>query len=613
MKREKPHRTSIAYGIFAATILTAYGLSSSASTSIFEGDHGGKAYFDAFPDRNHDDHDSIMSGVAIVPPSIIERFIRQIIAKKLNADVSGSRIRFKTKPIHELIKIPSDDVVLQDVLKALGIQNAVNANISPIDVDFSLPANGLDLKLRHTKPGIFDVIAKWKVTGISAASTKLNIRVPKGLFDQDFDLDSKPVQIGLKKGSVPINIELKLQVNLATTGTKLKLVSLKTNLNDPNPANHPAFSFKIGQLTVDDQPLHLEIQANQTLQADEAVIREQLMRLEPELTETLRNRLNDELQEQISKVAETFEKAPSFNIKVDTDSITDKPGTNEAVVDLLHGIDAQFNFSSLGYLESSDLFFAKVASHVCFDGRCLFDSQVSPISEDDMKSLSKTSEIGMLIYESWLQRVINSDPFQKRITTYYNTKQKAPGVDIGKGGVKLHLNPATKSIDAVFNLAIDIKKTALSKKADTKWKKFWDRKKKQFADWVEVNWGTGKLVVIPVEVHLTFKAYEKGIDKKTNKPITEMVFTTTLPFHEDGTVTNTYNSPSNIQNLTKIVKNGFMESIEDTFKDLVPAEVRIPVPDSVPVQGIQMPLRRVQISPNHGLIFTAEVPEVQSK
>lgn len=550
-----------------------------------------------------------MSGIAIVSPNVVERFVRQVIANKLNGESNGARIRFQTQAIHQQIKIPDNDLALKEILLALGIKGTLNANIAPIDVAFSLPMSGLNLKIRHTKPDLFDVVAKWRVTQLTASSKQLNIRVPKGLFDRDFDIDSKPVQIGLMAKSPPIRVELKLQVRLTSSGSKLRLVAFNTNLNAQQEGLHPNFDFKIGPLTVDKSPLVLEIESNgRTLRAEEPEIREQLERLEPQFTAVLRREIEDQIQQYFNDAASEFSKQAPFKINFKTDKLVSQPGMNPAVSQLLKGIEAEFIFDSLEYVHNLDLFTAHIASHICFDGQCLFNTQTSNIGTDDLKPLSRTQEIGMLIYESWLQRVVNDDAFQKRIRAYYDAEAKAPGVDIGQSGVKLHLNPKTKSIDAVFNLSIDIKKTSLSKNSNTMWKKVVDRTKKRIGDLWETLFGTGKRVVIPVEVHLNFDGYEKNA-----KGETEMVFHSTLPFRKDGTIANSYGYPSNIAELTKLVREDFMTAIETTFKDVVPAVIRIPVPAEIPVQGIKLPLKKILVSPNNGLIFTAEVPEVPIK
>lgn len=570
---------------------------------------------EAFDDFQ-DSHDTIVSGLAIVPPSTIERFVRQVIASRLDGDTKGSKIEFQAKAIRQEIVIPEDNAALREIMGALGIKKSFQAHIAPIDASFSLPQSGLDLKLRQSKAGVFDVVAKWKITTLSAKSRQLSIQVPKGLFDRDFSIDSKPVKIAFAPKSKPITVELKLQVRLGDAGTKLRLVALKTNINDADPAAHPAFDFQIGQLTIGGQPLTLEVESNgHVLRAEETAIREQLETLEPQFTATLRREMDEQIQKYFQDLADTFAKTPPFKLKVNTNKLLAKldggADANAAIIDLLKGIDAEFIFSSLEYEQKLDLFTAKIASHICFDQQCLFDLNTSPISQEDLKPLSRSKEVGMLIYESWLQRVINSDAFQKRIRAYYETKAKAPGVDIGASGVKLHLNPKTKSLDAVFNLSIDIKKTAISKDANTGWKKFWARKRKQMGDLVETLFGTGKRVVIPVEVHLIFEGYQKV--QENGETVTKMKFRTELPFQPGGKITNTYQYPSNVSELTKMVGEEFMTEIANTFKEVVPAEIQVPVPAVIPAMGVNLPLRKVLVSPNNGLLFTAEVPEVPLK
>lgn len=592
MKREKLHLSLIILSLLSSPPVFAE-----------------RAAYDDYADA----HDTITGGVAIVPPATIERFVRRMIVEKLNADSNGSRLSFKTKAIQQQVQIPDDNVTLKEVMSALGVRKTLDTRISPIEVGFNLPKSGLTLKVQQPLPGTFNVVARWRITQLTARSPQINFHVPKGLFDRDFDIDSKPVKIALLPKSPAIQVELKLQVNLGEKGSKLKLVAFNTNINSSDPAQQPQLDFQIGPLTVDRQPLVLEIESNgRVLRAEEASIRAQLETLEPQFTATLRREIDERIQTHFDAMAAEFARTPPFKLKLDSNKlIEDKPDMSRAVSDLFRGINAEFIFSSLNYVQKLDLFTATIASHICFDGQCLFSADRSAIGNEDLRPLSKTQEIGMLVYESWLQHVVNSEPFQKRIRAYYEAQIKAPGVDIGSSGVKLHLNPRTKSVDIVFNLSIDIKDTALKKEANTPWKKFKERTKKRFGDAWEAAFGTGKRVIIPVEVHLMFAGYQKV--RRDRETVTEMVFRSELPFRADGTVLNTYNYPSNIHLLTKMVRAEFMNSVVESFKEVIPPELRFEVPDHVPVQGMKLPLRKVLVSPNAGILFSAEVPEETAK
>lgn len=236
MKRDKLHRLIL--------LLSLLG-----SQPVF----ADRAVYDTYADT----HDTIVSGVAMISPSTIERFVRQVIARKLGADMNGSRLRFQTQAVRQEIQIPDQDVGLREVMGALGIRKILHARLATADVGFNLPSSGLTLKVRQPKQGQFDVVARWRVTQLSAKIPQLKLEVPKGLFDRDFDIDARPIQIGLKPKSPAIQVELKLQVRLDEAGSKLRLVAFHTNLNSRDPSTTPQLDFRIGPLTIDGQPLVL--------------------------------------------------------------------------------------------------------------------------------------------------------------------------------------------------------------------------------------------------------------------------------------------------------------------------------------------------------------------
>ena len=84
---------------------------------------------------------------------------------------------------------------------------------------------------------------------------------------------------------------------------------------------------------------------------------------------------------------------------------------------------------------------------------------------------------------------------------------------------------------------------------------------------------------------------------------------TELPFHDDGTVSNTYHYPSNVDEMTKTVKKSFLESVKESFVTSIPEHIEIPLGSGVKVKGFSFYPHRVLVTPNRGLLMTAEMKD----
>lgn len=539
---------------------------------------------------------SYFTGNAVAKPEAIEKIVRMSIADVLNGRFSGANLSFATQKVDESIAIPDPSTNLRDILNVLGIQNQVRINLSPIQADFTLPNSALNITIKKIKPNRFQVCAKWVITKLTAASPKLALQVPKGVFERGFEIVSSPVQIGLAPKSKPITIDLDLITELTDQGTKIRLVDFKTNINEKS-ASGPQFFIKLGKLTVEGRPLEIEIMSNgQRLVADEATIRSEFQTMEASLIQNIRQNLQAVIEKHFQSISESIEKAPPIKVAVDSTELMHKVEDKPELKKLLNGVSVDFFVSYLQYIEKYKLFTAQVSSTVCIDKLCLLDlAKKNLVTIDDLKSVSTTNDdIAVLVYESWLQNLIHSDLFQKRIREILKSSDLA-GINLSKDGVKIHLNPTTNSVVLVANVEIDIKKTSKSGSA------LGQRMRRRFGDWMESWFGSGKLVKIPVEVTGKIKDIRVDADGVSN-----LVIATELPF-KDGKLKNTYKYPSNAADMTSMVRNDLFDSLKEELASAIPAELVIPLGKSIDIKHFSFKLKHVTITQNRGLLVTAEL------
>jgi hypothetical protein len=559
---------------------------------------------------------TIITGNAVAKPEAIERVVRMAVADVMNGEFSGVGLSFKTHQIDQSVDIPVPTGDLKEILSILGIKNTVNVSLAPIEAKFVLPASALKITIQKLQPNRFQVNAKWSITQLTASSPKLAIKVPKGVFDQGFDIVSSPLQIGLAPKSKPITIELNLLTDLTEKGTKIHLVSLATNINAATAK--PDFFIKLGKLTVNGKPLEVEITTNgKKLLADEATIRAQFQQLEPSLVQTIRTKMKDVVQDQFSKIADEIEGEAPLKFKIDSNDLIQKFGDKPVIQDLFGDLSVEFMLSYLQYVDKYKVFSGQVTSAVHFDRlQYLWNSgATSAISTDDLKAIGTGDDIGIMVYESWLQNVVHSDLFQKRILDYYN-KNKSPGTSIGKDGVKLHFDPARNAIVIVINLEIDIKKTGGPDSS------FGKRLKNGFGDAWENIFGSGKLVKVPVEITAKITGVQKDA---TGKSV--LVITPERPL-QNGTFANHYHYTSNVNDMTSLVKSSLLDEVDSSICDTAAqkeadqkkkdknrvkpvlcegiGQVRIPL-DVVDIKGYKFQPKKVTLTPNRGLLVTAEM------
>ncbi len=542
-------------------------------------------------------------GNTLIRNDSIENVVRGMIARALNGDTEGSALSIETSAYQQTIDLPDPKPGLKEILDILGIRDRLDIAIHPVQARLLLPASALKIKVVKKAENRFEVIAGWKITELSARTENLSIRVPEGIFPRAFLINSSPIVIGLKADSQPIRLELKILLDLTNEGTRIKITGYRTNLKDRIA---PEFFLKLGRLTVDREPLELEIRSNGgSLIAREEVIRREFQEMEPMIMKTLRERLVKAIHENMIQLAGTIEAQPPFRLTLVSDDLLRTSTLDPKIKSYLTGIQTDLMINSLQFFEQSRLFSARIAARFCFDGSCLTSaSPTSPVGVEDLLSMDSEDHAGVVFYESVVQDLVHSEAVQTRIRRWYNESGTSPGVSLSPTGVKVRLNPAQNAISAILNLDIDIIKTVRSNSS------FGERISRELGDLIERIFGSGKSVKIPVEVKFFIEAITRdanGGSILTLRPV--------LPFTASGEYLPPENCPpgwcpSNVPSMTAVVKKSFMKSVRKEFETLLPKRITIPTNQDISLRDLTLRVRNVRVSQNHGLLISGTLRDV---
>ena len=536
----------------------------------------------------------------------IEAVVRGMIARSLNADLNGGNLEFETQAFEQKIELPDPKPGLREILDVLGIRETLDLSVSPLRIKMVLPESSLKVAVVKKSTNTFEVSASLIVSELKVDSRTVSIKVPAGAFDRAFAIDSNGVNMGLSRRSAPIKLDLNLLFELNEMGSRIRVTGFRTNLKDRSP---PKFFVELGRLTLDRQPLKLQILSNgQSLIADEPSIRAQFQQSEPQIVRTLRSKVSDAIEENIKAIAEKIETAPLIKFSMNSTDVIGPSGFNQNVKNLLSGIQMDFIFSYLQYIEESKLFSAQIAGRFCVDNECLMNaSRTSPIGLKDVNLILPQDDGGVVLYESIVQDIIHSDRFQARIRTYFNAENKTAGVSLAPAGLHVRFDPNTNSVGAVVNLDIDIIKTIRANSS------FGERLQLSLGDLIEYYFGSGKTVKIPLEIK--FK-----IDGITTNPAGESTLSvsTILPFSRDGTYLPPRTCPpgwcqSNVDSMTSVVKTSFMRTVRQEFESMLPAKFSIPVSRAITVRDFSFLPKTVKITPNRGLMISGNLKDEGGK
>jgi|GEM_PF-2225844 len=541
-------------------------------------------------------------GNTLIRSESIEAVVRGMIARSLNADSQGGKLEFETQGYEQKIELPDPKPGLREILNVLGIADTLDLEVSPLKTKLVLPESSLKISVVKQGTNTFEISAGWEVSELKVAANKVSIKVPKGAFDRPFRIDSNGVTMGLTRRSTPIKLTLKLLLELTDLGTKIRVTDYRTNLND---RSHPNFFVDLGPLTLDRQPLRLQIISNgQTLIAEEPSIRSQFQESEPQIVRNLRGKVASAIEENVKAMAQKIESSPLIKFSLNSRDIIEPSDFNPNLKALLSGIQMDFIFSYLQFIPESNLFSAQVAGRFCIEDTCLMDaSRTSRIGMKDVGLMATQDDAGIVLYESIVQDIVHSERFQSRIRRFFNAENKTAGVSLANAGVRLRFDPAKNAVSAILNLDIDIIKTI---KANSS---FGERMRLSLGDLIEYYFGSGKTVKIPLEI--SFKSNGISLD---NQGQANLQVAISLPFTPDGTYIAPKNCPpgwcqSNVETMTSVVKTSFMQTVHQEFKSMLPAFMVIPVNRPITVRDFAFKPATVKITPNHGLLIAGALKD----
>jgi hypothetical protein len=529
-----------------------------------------------------------------------------MIARSLNGDLNGSQLEVSTEAYQQTIELPHPSPELKEILDILGVQNHLDVAINPVKATFQLPASTLNVGVIQKGSNRFEVTAGWKIIALSARTDRLSLKIPKGFFDRDFSIESSPITLGLKRDSRPIDLQIKLLLDLTDEGTRIQITGYRTNLKDRSA---PQFFLSLGKLTVEGEPLELEFQSNgQSLIAKEATIRKQFQEMTPEIIQTLRTQLISAIHENVQSLAKKIEEQPPLKLTLLSDELLRDSNLSGSFKDFLSGIQTDLMFNHLQYVDSSRLFSAQLAARFCIDGACMMTSSTpSPVGETDLLSMAPSDNVGVVFYESTFQDLVHSEAIQSRIRKLYQAAGPSPGVDLSSAGVKVRFDPKSNAVSAILNLKIDIAKTIRSNSS------FGDRISLELGDLIETLFGSGSSVKIPLEIKIK-------IDSITPAPGGGMQLTAhpILPFTSSGLYLPPANCPpgwcqSNVSSMTSFVRESFMKSVHAEFKKILPEKLIIPVNKDMAVRDFSFSPKTVKITPNRGLLISGLLRDEEGK
>jgi hypothetical protein len=444
------------------------------------------------------------------------------------------------------------------------------------------------------------------VSELKVTAKTVSIKVPAGAFDRPFRIDSNGVTMGLSRRSTPIKLELRLLFELNDLGSRIRVIGYRTNLKD---RSHPNFYVDLGRLTLDKQPLRLQVVSNgQSLIAEEPTIRAQFQQSEPQIVRTLRAKVSEAIEENVKTIAEKIESAPLIKFSLNSTDVIDPTDFNQNLKKLLSGIQMDFIFSYLQYIQESNLFSAQIAGRFCVDDTCLMNSsRTSAIGMKDVNLMSAQDDAGVVLYESILQDLVHSEKFQERIRRYFNSENKTAGVNLSSSGLRLRFDPNSNAVAAIVNLDIDILKTI---KANSS---FGERLKLSLGDLIEYYFGSGKTVKVPLEIKFKIKGIIEDAAQQS-----QLGISVSLPFTGDGSYIAPTNCPpgwcqSNVSSMTNVVRKSFMNTLRQEFEAMLPKAMVIPVNRAITVRDFAFKPKTIKITPNRGLLISGDLKDEGGK
>ncbi len=545
-------------------------------------------------------------GNTLIRSESIEAVVRGMIARSLNADLSGGKIEFETQAYEQKLELPDPKPGLKEIFDILGIRDTLDLAVSPLQTQLVLPESSLKIDVVKKTANTFEVAAAWQVSELKVSAKTVSIKVPAGAFDRAFRIDSNGVTMGLSRRSTPIKLQLNLLFELNDLGSRIRVIGYKTNLKDRSAPN---FYVDLGRLTLDKKPLRLQIISNgQSLIAEEPTIRAQFQQSEPQIVRTLRAKVSDAIEENVKAIAEKIESAPLIKFSLNSTEVIEPADFNPNLKKLLSGIQMDFIFSYLQYIQESNLFSAQIAGRFCVDDTCLMDSsRISAIGMKDVNLMSPQDDAGVVVYESIIQDIVHSERFQERIRRYFNAENKTAGVSLSSSGLRLRFDPNSNGVSAIVNLDIDIIKTIRSNSS------FGERLKLSLGDLIEYYFGSGKTVKVPLEIKFKIAGITEDAANQS-----QLGINVSLPFTKEGGYIAPANCPpgwcqSNVASMTNVVRKSFMSILKQEFESMLPKAMVIPVNRAITVRDFSFKPKTIKITPNRGLLLSGDLKDEGGK
>ncbi len=545
----------------------------------------------------------MLSGNAIISASALQRVAKQVIVTQLQKNIDANNslhgITINSNSTEHSLTIP-ESPMLNDILSALGIKNNVQVALSPIETSIDFSPQSLKLKIIKKEEKTFKILVHWEIAQLRARAHALKIKVPKGAFDQEFTISSSPIKIALNPTSGPLTADFSFIVQVTDQGNKFGLGGFKTNLD----AQSNKLQLKLGKLSVNGEPLELEVITNgKSIKTDELTVRKEFQRFEPQLMKIIEGKLSEKIHSEFKALSGKLDTLEPLKVSFNTSEILEGYTLNTDVVrTVLKNITGDFMLSSFQEIPNQNLFSTQIASNICIGNSCLVSSVNSNRITSIDTAMMGTDEAGMILYESWLKNIINSDEFQSRVHSYYHQSIRSPGVEINSNGVKIHFNPLKNSIAAVLNLRIDIKATVSAKHAYDSWGSWVDFMKKQAADIWENMAGSGEYVYIPVEINFIIKPVSLNQNGKR-----QLQIVTEFPFQSNGSITNTFGYYTNLSSMNATIRDELLQSVKSEISSSIPKTMSVSLEKPIDLNGTSFYVNRVLITKNKGLLVSGDV------
>ncbi len=526
------------------------------------------------------------AGAVIVGTETLEEILRKATASALQGIQRGEHIVLETRPISLDLELPADRPILKELIQYLGIPKKIPLTIAPIDVRFQLPRNKIKLSAVPTDTQTIRITAGWEVASI-AAKTGISARINAGLFNEAFTITARPLKVGIKKNSPPLEISVTGDLGITAEGNTLRNLQLTTSLNEPMPKLF-GMGIDIESIRVNNQPFFFEarLDNNQIIACDETCIKREIASFIPKIEEKIYSTLRQTLAENFKKISDPVVSSQPFSLKWNALEQLKKSGkTDPGIEDLLRDIEIQFALSNAQYRTQTRNISAFLGAAVTLDSR-----EISPPAAHTIIPVKEPplgfNQASFFLSESWIQSVLHAPAVQKRVTQYVLNLIKTPGIHFQNSGIKIYFNSSQQRVDIVAPVSINL--IALGRSQSS----FRDRLVAITAGKIEKIIGAGREIFFPIQISLSLTSTE-------NQEIRLNLTAHPLSFP----VQSVYPQINNLQNMTQVVRKNFIDTLNSMLNENVNREFRISLKD-LPSPGQKdswIKVNRISFTPQRSL------------